>query len=223
MAYFDNKKNFLIALKGEPGADGKTPEIINGYWYINGVNTGKKAIGTDGKDGTNGKTPYIQDGYWYIDGVNTGVKAVGEPGTPGSQPYIVLDDGSQGADVTNAITAYQNSANVFWQESWKEGGKECSELCGAVGAMITPPALYFMRTSINRIIKVGVEDGVMSVHYYRTTGDSIQAVMTAEEMHSIITKASKHDVGSFYMYLGKDTTLNEKTYKQGAVYRIGEE
>ncbi len=70
-----------------------TPYIQDGYWYINGVNTGVKAEGvdgengTDGKDGLNGvngkdgidgidgKTPYIQDGYWYIDGINTGVKA----------------------------------------------------------------------------------------------------------------------------------------------------
>ena len=184
MAYFDNKKNFLIALKGEPGADGKTP--------------------------------YIQDGYWYIDGVNQGVKAVGEPGTPGSQPYIVLDEDSQGADVTNAITAYQNSANIFWQD-------DDSELCGLVGVLLNPQALYFMQTSKNRIVKVGVVDGAIAVNYYRITGESIQAVMTAEEMHRIISYATPYDVGSFYMYLGTTTTLNGKTYKQGAVYRIGEE
>lgn len=31
-------------------------KIIGGYWYIDGVNTGVKAQGTDGKDGTNGAT-----------------------------------------------------------------------------------------------------------------------------------------------------------------------
>ena len=130
--------------------------------------------------------------------------------------HVVLDDGSQSADVTNAIAAYQKGTNVFWQD-------DDSELCGLVGVLLNPQALYFMQTSKNRIVKVGVEDGVMSVNYYRTTGDSIQAVMTAEEMHRIITYASRHDVGSFYMYLGTTTTLNGKTYKQGTIYRIGEE
>ena len=58
--------------------NGKTPYVENGYWYIDGVNTGVKAEGTDGKDGIDGidgKTPYIENGYWYIDGVNTGIKA----------------------------------------------------------------------------------------------------------------------------------------------------
>ena len=32
------------------GADGKTPYIQNGYWYIDGVNTNVKAEGKDGKD-----------------------------------------------------------------------------------------------------------------------------------------------------------------------------
>ena len=36
------------------GEDGKTPYIQNGYWYINGVNTGVKAEGVDGTNGSNG-------------------------------------------------------------------------------------------------------------------------------------------------------------------------
>ncbi|MBQ2794186.1 MAG: leucine-rich repeat protein, partial [Clostridia bacterium] len=71
--------------------------IENGYWYIDGVNTGVKAEGIDGNDGNNGedgKTPYIENGYWYIDGVNTGVKAEGIDGNDGNNgedgktPYI---------------------------------------------------------------------------------------------------------------------------------------
>lgn len=31
------------------------PEIIDGYWYINGENSGVKAEGSDGKDGQNGE------------------------------------------------------------------------------------------------------------------------------------------------------------------------
>lgn len=44
-----------IEISGGQGADGKTPYIQDGYWYIDGVNTGVKAKGIDGKDGVNGK------------------------------------------------------------------------------------------------------------------------------------------------------------------------
>ena len=66
-------------VSGQDGKDGKTPYIQDGYWYIDGVNTGVRAEGlngtngTDGKNGEDGQTPYIQDGYWYIGGVNTGI------------------------------------------------------------------------------------------------------------------------------------------------------
>ena len=60
------------------GSNGATPEIKEGYWYIDGRNTGVKAAGTDGA------TPEIKDGYWYINGVNTGVKAAGEDGSDGT-------------------------------------------------------------------------------------------------------------------------------------------
>ncbi len=40
-----------------------TPYIQDGYWYLNGVNTGVKAEGVDGKDGANG-----QDGIDGVDG-----------------------------------------------------------------------------------------------------------------------------------------------------------
>ena len=100
------------------GEDGKTPYIQDGYWYIDGVNTGIKAEstdgvnglngqnGTDGKDGVNGvdgKTPYIQDGYWYIDGENTNIKAEGVDGTDGR-------DGADGKDGKDGIDG-QNGAD----------------------------------------------------------------------------------------------------------------
>lgn len=37
-----------------PAEDGSTPYIEDGYWYIDGVNTGVKAEGIDGKDGDDG-------------------------------------------------------------------------------------------------------------------------------------------------------------------------
>lgn len=44
----------MDSLQGKPGADGQTPYIKNGYWYIGDVNTNVKAQGVDGKDGTDG-------------------------------------------------------------------------------------------------------------------------------------------------------------------------
>ena len=43
---------------GQNGADGETPYIQDGYWYIGGVNTNVKADGTPGKDGQDGADGY---------------------------------------------------------------------------------------------------------------------------------------------------------------------
>ena len=55
---------------------GATIEIIDNYWYINGVNTGVKALGEDGVDGV---TPIIEidpdTKVWIINGASTGVIA----------------------------------------------------------------------------------------------------------------------------------------------------
>jgi hypothetical protein len=54
----------------------------NGNWFIDGVDTGVKAQGTNGVDGANGKNgtdgskvEIGANGNWFIDGVDTGVKA----------------------------------------------------------------------------------------------------------------------------------------------------
>ena len=58
---------------------GATIEIIDNYWYINGVNTEVKALGTDGLDGKDGITPVIEidpdTKVWMINGASTGVIA----------------------------------------------------------------------------------------------------------------------------------------------------
>ncbi len=83
-----------IELKeGPAGADGATPEIKDGYWYINGESTGVKAEGidgtngldgTDGKDGQNGATPHIgENGNWFIGELDTLVTARGTDGKDG--------------------------------------------------------------------------------------------------------------------------------------------
>ena len=53
----------------------------NGNWFVNGVDTGKKAVGQDGKDGKDGTSVTIgENGNWIIDGVDTGKKAEGKDG-----------------------------------------------------------------------------------------------------------------------------------------------
>lgn len=49
---------------GSDGVDGATPTIQDGYWYINGVNTNVKALGTDGRNGTNGQSFQVQSGLY---------------------------------------------------------------------------------------------------------------------------------------------------------------
>lgn len=78
VTYFNvtNGEDGVDGINGTPGQDGHTPniQIIDGYWFIDGVSTGIKAVGEDGKDGTDGA-----------------------PGTPGQ-------DGVNGADGTSLLT-----------------------------------------------------------------------------------------------------------------------
>ena len=67
---------FILTFAGcsQPGKDGNTPYIQNGFWYVDGVNTGVKAQGEDGA------TPTItidNEGYWVINGVKSEYKATG--------------------------------------------------------------------------------------------------------------------------------------------------
>jgi hypothetical protein len=62
------------------GAPGHTPYInAEGFWCINGENTGVPATGIPGKDGC---TPYIDNEtyHWFINGEDTGVSAIGKNG-----------------------------------------------------------------------------------------------------------------------------------------------
>ncbi len=103
---------------GINGQDGHTPYIQDGYWYINGTNTGVKATGNNGTNGADGKTPYIQDGYWYIDGENTGVKAVGSDGKDGINGTNGKDgeNGQNGADGVGVKNAYVDENLHLWIE-----------------------------------------------------------------------------------------------------------
>ena len=60
---------FSFASCSIKGLDGKTPYIQDGYWYIDGVNTGVKAEGVDGQSGNvdnQGLTFYPQDDGTYV-------------------------------------------------------------------------------------------------------------------------------------------------------------
>lgn len=90
------------------GADGKTPYIQNGYWYIGGSSTGVKAAGEDGA------TPYIQDGYWYINGTNTNVRAKGEDGSD----YVLT--AADKAEIANQISIphlYKHRIYFSWKST----------------------------------------------------------------------------------------------------------
>ena len=61
-----------------------TPAVsigTNGHWYIDGVDTGIAAAGTDGADGADGSTVTIGgNGNWFINGKDTGIAAAGVDG-----------------------------------------------------------------------------------------------------------------------------------------------
>lgn len=65
-----------VKAKGEKGEPGNTPEveIIDGFWYINGVKA-IKAEGVDGKPGTIPEIAINEDGYWVVGGTTTETKA----------------------------------------------------------------------------------------------------------------------------------------------------
>lgn len=119
---------------GIDGIDGATPtvEIINGYWWINGKETGVKAEGVDGLNGTNGVdgkdgvTPTVDiiDGYWWINGKNTGVKAVGQDGKDGQDGINGTNgtNGTNGADGKDGITPFLKiDQDGYWTVSYDNG------------------------------------------------------------------------------------------------------
>jgi len=86
--YIDNVNTGIKAL-GSQGDPGSVVTIVGGYWYIDGENTHVKAVGIDGRDSDISNTITIVGGYWYIDGENTHVKALGENGIDGTPGSIV--------------------------------------------------------------------------------------------------------------------------------------
>lgn len=83
-------------------------KIIGGYWYIDGVNTGVKAQGTDGKDGTNGATGPQGVGISSI--AKTGTSGLVDTYkitlTNGQTSTFTVTNGTKGADGANGTVSY---------------------------------------------------------------------------------------------------------------------
>ena len=127
----------LSELKGDKGDPGYTPVITDNYWYINGVNTGIKAIGEDGLQielqktathiqwrlgtgswanlvsladlkGVKGDTPNITIGT-VQDGANAGATITGT--TPNLTLNLTLPKGDTGSNIELQKTA----THVQWR------------------------------------------------------------------------------------------------------------
>lgn len=86
--------------------DGKTPYIQDGYWYIDDVNTGVKAEGSNGSDGA---VPYIGENYnWFINGIDTGFPSRGANGQ--SSTIFINEDKYWVID--GFVTEYQAEGNI---------------------------------------------------------------------------------------------------------------
>lgn len=71
-------------------------------------------------------------------------------------------------------------------------------------------------TLIDRSLLGHMQDGIYSAHQFLSV--AIYAVLTADEMDTIVQNATSEDVGTFFMYLGETTA----SYKKGSVYKIKE-
>ena len=89
-------------LQGEHGESGSTPYIKDGFWWINGENTGFVAKGEDGN------TPYIgQNGNWWIDGQDTGIDPKGKTGAITYIAGLYNDSATYKGTITKRPVVYQ--------------------------------------------------------------------------------------------------------------------
>ena len=109
--------------KGERGEPGSVVTIVDGYWYIDGVNTGVVATG---------EAPTIsEDGYWVIGGEKTEFKAVGTDGRDGV-------DGQNGADGYSPTATVVKTGNTATIEITDKNGTTTATISdGTVGTLNT--------------------------------------------------------------------------------------
>ena len=109
-----NGKDGTQGIQGEKGENGHTPVVKvgeNGNWFIDGVDSGTKAVGVDGK------TPYIgSNGNWRIDGTDTGVQAQGPKGHKGDtgEQGPQGEKGDAGEDGQDGLTPFIGENGNWW-------------------------------------------------------------------------------------------------------------
>ena len=117
--YSGTYEEWLASIRGQDGKDGKdghSPVVVigdDGYWYIDGVNTGVKAQGEPGQDGQDGKDGKDgvdgQDGKDGVDGQDGKDGVDGQDGKDGTDGQNGKDgqngnDGQPGKDGTSVLT-----------------------------------------------------------------------------------------------------------------------
>ena len=137
--------------KGERGESGSVVTIVDGQWYIDGVNTGVVATG---------EAPTIsEDGYWVVGGEKTEFKAVGTDGRDGV-------DGQNGADGYSPTATVVKTGNTATIEITDKNGTTTATISdGTVGtlntnnesAVIPGPGIESMsgNISLHKISKTG--------------------------------------------------------------------
>lgn len=98
--YVRDESGKLVPIYTIKGADGKTPYIQDGYWYIDGVNTNVKAEGADGAKGEKGdKGDTGAQGEQGIQGIQGEQGEKGDKGEKGD-PYTLTE-----ADKTEIVNS----------------------------------------------------------------------------------------------------------------------
>ena len=123
-------KTYPVA-NGTNGADGKTPYIKDGYWYIGETSTGVKAAGTDGKDGTfKYYVPDPEKGVWIeYSTENPNGKATTLSCLPSAS--VTADLISDGKTLTLTITDAEGNVSTT-----------TIDLGGTVSSLVLVPQVY---------------------------------------------------------------------------------
>jgi len=179
-------KDGINGIDGKDGENGSVVTIVDGYLYINGVNTG---ISTDG---TSGSVVTIQDGYLYIDGENTGISADGCVCTM-QDGYLYINGVNTGISVTGGganvfIVSYDTDGATpaeVRSESVIAGGL-AREPVTALTKTLNKEGLYMMDG--NKVVFLGwykVIDGVMESNEFDFDNMPITANTTLKAKWSV--------------------------------------
>lgn len=181
-------------IDGEQGPRGPAPEIINGTWWIDGVDTGSEARGPRGYNGT---TPHIgEDGIWRISGTNTGVSATGpqgERGEPGPAPQII--DGTWWIDGVSTFLPARGPQGVAGTDG-QDGADGISPVLQAGTATTLPagsaPTVEIMGTQEQPVINLGVPLPARTprILVHTGTGDPVLANFPDAQVGDLIERLS---------------------------------